>query len=299
MNEAIHAEVHTIREDSRRFERRYQLKPLNANVDYAWLCSLMHPTLSRERVQIASDVVANWFHHDDHVDEFAGVNELITRRSAGASLSPTEGATLDALVAYLNAKNENMIQLFAGNRPPHPLGSDALFYDSCADLATRIRQLGPTLAQLELWLTTLRNYFESVVRAKQHVQLDVRSYLKLREDTGAAPALIALGLLLEDVRDGLENAANRRGIQLAGLLTSLHNDFFSLKADVASAQRENVVVIMGGSVERAQERTNELMQEYLRAPVSPGIRHVCDAMIIANFVWCTGGRLCPGASRYQ
>lgn len=190
-----------------------------------------------------------------------------------------------------------MLRLFAGDASGPP-STEAGFYASCHDLASRIAALRPTRAQRELWLRTLGAYYDAVTNAKRVVRMDLSTYLSLREDTGAAPALIALGLLLESIDEEFEDPLNLALIQRAGLLTSLHNDLFSLEADLATSQRENIVLVCEG-LTTATELTNALMFEYLKQPASPGVRRVCDAMIVANVQWSTGTELCPPAARYK
>lgn len=297
VEERIHPDFEQIRDSSRAFEKRFDLQPRDHSADYAYLCARMHPDLCLERVQIASDVVANWFHHDDGVDGSLTVNATLGAREDGRSPSLEDRELLRNFVRCLGEKNLRMLDIFTGEtmRAPH---TDSGFFASCRELASRIAALEPTPGQRGFWLRTLAAYYRAVAEAKEVEVMRLSTYLKLREDTGAAPALIALGLLLESIDEDFNDPLNVRLVQRAGLLTSLHNDFFSLQPDLADGQRENIVLVCGDP-RKAQKLTNLLMSEYLESPSSPGVRRMCDAMIVANVWWSIGTHICPPATRYR
>lgn len=278
----LHPEADAVRRGSQAFGVRHGLETGSAEADYADLCCWMHPRLPRARVQIAADLVASWFHFDDQVDSPLSVERLASGQR-------------DTFLGQLSGTTAAILEIFRGDSSPN---RSTPMLNASVELAERIFELGPRESLVELWLDTLAAYYQSVLAAKRVESLELEHYLRLREDTGAAPALIALGLLLEDVQDDLGAPAQVACIQHAGLLTSLHNDFFSLAADQRHGQRENLVLLCG-DMQRAQDMVNESMVEYLQRAVSPGVRRLCDAMITANLAWSLGEGPRAPARRYQ
>jgi 5-epi-alpha-selinene synthase len=221
-------------------------------INYGWMGARFFPYAGFEQATLGSDWIAWLFTLDDEFDEL----------NVGAEPSILSNA-FEKFSAILRGKE-------SPTSTPLSLALD--------DLRQRTLKFAPNLDWMERFIQSVEKYFRACCWEAQNRQTnthpDLETYIRLRQDSGAQPIVVALVELMEGTAlpdDLLEHPQVLSLAEMTLNLMAWSNDILSIEKEMLAGDLHNLILVLIANFNLSEttafnqsiEIHNREMQKYL------------------------------------
>jgi 5-epi-alpha-selinene synthase len=254
----ISCDTEAIEESTRQWVRSFNLLSDEiafqrfCRINYGWMGARFFPHTTYERAALGAHWIAWLFTLDDEFDEL-------------------EVGSKPLVLAQAFQKFLNMLK---GLEAP----TDTPLSQALEDLRFRTFQLSPSSDWMGRFIESIESYFSACCWEAQNRQQsaspNLRTYIRLRQDAGAQPIVVALielmeGVTLPDV--ALRHPQVRSLAEMTSNLMGWSNDILSVEKELLAGDLHNLVIVLMAELGMGQEeasslaieRHNREMQNYL------------------------------------